>query len=142
MDFVQLLKMWEWVGEICGYISDFQRTTWWISNEHLLSKQMNDLAYSLLLFTLSTCKMGMQRPVTHSSFLPSIHHHPIHLYGLWSCSQWGGRVMKLVMIGKTFPSNKSSLPRTFVCVTPLPLHLSKRLWKSQQKEHTVRFMEF
>lgn len=139
VDLAQLLKTREnRVGEICWYIFDFQRTAWWISNKCLLSEQMNDLAYSLL-FTLSACKVGMWRLVISSSFLPpihlSIHHPPIDLFGLWSCSQWDGRAVKLAMTGKKFPNNKSLL-RTLIALFLHPYTFPKGCKKKKSTRRT------
>ena len=71
----QLLKTREHgVSELFQFTSDFQRTTWCISSQSLLSKQTKGLADSLL-FTFSISKVGCegQLPMHPSSTPPSIY---------------------------------------------------------------------
>lgn len=71
----QLLKIGEhWISELYQFTSDFQRTTWWISSQCFLSKQMKSLA-DLLLFTFFISKVGSegQSPMCPSSTPPSIY---------------------------------------------------------------------
>ena len=87
----QFLKSREnWVCELYWFVSDFQRTTWWISSQCLLSEQMNGLAYSLL-FTFSICRMGCEgqlptRPSSHPSIHPASQPaiHPSSHLPIWA----------------------------------------------------------